>query len=291
MARSYLFVPGDSERKLTRAVDVAADALIVDLEDAVAESEAEKARKMTREFLESWGPLSRGRQCYVRINPMATPHALHDLTAIVGGRPDGILLPKPRRGTDVELLDRYLLCLEVREGLAEGAIKIIPTLTETPESLVAADTFLRSSTRTIGYSWGPVDLATALGATTNRMPDGSFDPTYTYARAMCLVTARADGVEPIDTISGNFRDLDSLARDCVAARRAGFAGKLAIHPDQVGVINETFMPSEDEIAHAQRVLAAFSAQGTGTVALDGEMLDMPHLLQAKSILERSKEQR
>jgi citrate lyase subunit beta/citryl-CoA lyase len=286
--RTYLFVPADSERKLARAADVQADALILDLEDAVAEGRTAVARQMARAFLDSWPKISRGRKCLVRIKPLTVAASLHDLAAVIGGAPDGVVLPKPKRGADITLLDHYLTILEIREGVEAGHTKIYPILSETPTSLLTAESFLGASARMAGLSWGPYDLATALGAAANRGPDGNYEPTYLFARSMCLIVARSAGIQPIDTIVGNFRDRDLLAKDCTAARRAGFTGKLAIHPDQVEIINNTFMPTADEIAHAQRVVSAFSSIEHGTVALDGEMLDMPHLLQARALLERTR---
>lgn len=284
MLRSMLFVPGDSERKLAKGARSLADALILDLEDSVAAERTAVARCLVRDYLEAHPDRSE-RQLWVRINPQSTGQALLDLAAIVGGRPDGIMLPKPDSGADVALLDHYLSALEIREGVPLGAIRIIPVATETAAAVFTLGTYTGCSPRLSGMTWGAEDLSASLGASTNRAPGGGFGFVYEMARSLCLAGAVAADVQPIDTLYADFRDMAGLAADTRASRQTGFTGRLAIHPDQVAVINDAFTPDPAEIAHAQRVVAAFAASpGTGVVGLDGMMLDMPHLKQARRVL-------
>ena len=284
MLRSMLFVPGDSERKLAKGAGSAADALILDLEDSVAAERTAIAREMVRGYLDAH-PNRDERQLWVRINPLSTPAGLLDLAAVVGGRPDGILLPKPESAADVVMLDHYLRALETRDGVPLGATSIIPIATETAGALFTLGSYAGCSPRLAGLTWGAEDLAAVLGASTNRAPGGGFAYPYEMARALCLAAAVSAGVQPLDTVYADFRDLDGLAADAQASRHSGFLGRMAIHPDQVAVINDAYTPAAAEVAHAQRVVDAFAAApGTGVVGLDGTMLDMPHLKQARRVL-------
>ncbi len=280
--RSLLFVPGDSERKLAKSESSHADALVLDLEDAVAADRTAVARTMVLEYLRAHRDRSK-TQLWVRINPLSTPMATIDLAAIVAGAPDGIMLPKVTSASDVVMLDHFLCALEARDSVKPGSIAIIPVATETPAAMFTLGGFAGCSPRLSGMTWGAEDLAAAVGATTNRDDSGNLDFTYQLARSLCLLAAVAAEVQPIDTVSVNFKDADALRKESETARRAGFTGKIAIHPDQVDVINAAFTPSPEDIAHANRVIEAF-ASGAGTVALDGKMLDMPHLKQARRTL-------
>ncbi len=281
--RSMLFVPGDSERKLGKAAAGAADALILDLEDSVAKDRLPMARGIVSEYLTSTRGGARIQQLWVRINPLSTAEALPDLASIVGGAPDGIVLPKTNSGADATLLDHYLTALETREGVALGSIRILAVATETPAAIFTLGSFAGSTPRLYGMTWGAEDLPAAIGASTNLDDSGKLDPTYQLARSLCLLAASAAGVEPIDTVYTDFRDSAGLFRSAQAARRAGFTGKIAIHPEQVEVINQAFTPSAEEVAYARRVVEVF-AEGVGTSSLDGKMLDMPHLKQARRVL-------
>ncbi len=284
MLRSMLFVPGDSERKLAKGALSSADALILDLEDSVSADRTAIARTMVRAFLDA-PRAPAGPRLWVRINPLSSPAALPDLAALVGGAPDGIMLPKPDSASDIVLLDHYLTALEQREGLVPGHIRIIPVATETARSMFALGGYAGSSRRLAGLTWGAEDLSTALGASTNQDASGGYAFTYQLARSLCLAGARAAEVQPIDTLYVDFRDLDGLARDSRLSRQLGFAGRIAIHPDQVATVNAAYSPDDDEIAYARRVVEAFAAApGTGVVGLDGRMVDMPHLKQAKRLL-------
>jgi citrate lyase subunit beta/citryl-CoA lyase len=279
--RSWLFVPGDSERKLTKGLASAADALILDLEDSVMPSNLPAARGLVAAFLRAHP----GPRLWVRINALGTAHALADLAAVVPAAPAGIMLPKAEGGADVARLGHDLSALEVAAGLPEGGIRIAVVATETPAALFALGSYSPAHSRLAALTWGAEDLSAALGAAANRAADGEYAFTFQLARTLCLAGAAAAGVDAIDTVFTDFRDVAGLAREAQAARRAGFVGKLAIHPDQAGPINDAFTPDAAEIAHAERVVAAFAASaGAGVVGLEGRMLDMPHLKLARRIL-------
>jgi citrate lyase subunit beta/citryl-CoA lyase len=279
-ARSLLFAPGDSERKMAKAGASGADLVLLDLEDAVAEANKGEARRTVAEHLRS---AERPQPQWVRINPLDTQHALADLAAIVPARPDGIMLPKSTRA-ETDRLHHYLTALEAASGLPLGEIPVMVVATETAPALFGLGDYA-GTPRLAALTWGAEDSATALGATDNRDETGTYDFPYQLFRALCLAGAAAAGVTPIETIHGDFRDLDGLARVAAAARRTGFRGMLAIHPDQVPVINRAFSPSEAEIERATRIVDAFAANpGVGTIGLDGAMLDMPHLKRAQAVL-------
>jgi len=279
-----LFVPGDSERKLAKGEGTGADALILDLEDAVAPERRPKARGLVREYLTARRG-ARQPALWVRVNPLDSSDALADLAAVMQGAPDGIVVPKTSSGADVVRLDFYLSALETREGIAVGSTRILPVATETARALFHLDSYVGASARLHGLTWGAEDLPAALGATTNRGPDGELAFVYQLARALCLAAAVAADVQPVDTVYPDFRDLVGLEKSAARARMDGFTGKIAIHPDQVPIIQRAFTPTPEELAHARSVVAAFAANpNVGTVALDGRMLDRPHLTQAQRVL-------
>ncbi len=281
-ARSWLFAPGDSERKMDKAAAGAADVVIFDLEDAVAEAEKPKARASVAAFLAAH-PENRAR-LWVRINPLQGPHALLDLAAVVAGRPGGIMLPKSRGRADAEVLDHYLSALEVAAGIEPGTIKVIVLVTETAAGMFTTGSYA-GAPRLVAMSWGAEDLADAVGAAENRNDDGSYAFTYELARTLCLLGASAAGVAAIETIQGDFRDEAGLRKRATQARRAGFGGMLAIHPAQVDVINEAFMPSAQELELAQEIVDVFAANPTaGTIGHKGAMLDRPNLARALGVL-------
>lgn len=286
MMRSWLFVPGDSERKLMRGRANAADALILDLEDSVSDERQEIARDLVRAFLKA-NPDRTRQQLWVRINPLANPLALTDLSMAMQGAPDGICLPKVCSAAEVNTLGHYLSALETREGLPLGSTRILCVATETAASLLTFHTYLDAvSKRLTAMTWGGEDLAAALGASDNRNPvTGGYDDPYLLAKSLCLATARAIGAQPVGAVHVDFRDLAGLEADCLRDRRGGFIGKIAIHPDQSDVINRAFTPQEDEVNHARRVIELFEANpGMGTIGLHGKMLDMPHLKQARNVV-------
>jgi citrate lyase subunit beta/citryl-CoA lyase len=279
--RSLLFVPADSERKLARARQSGADALILDLEDSVVPANRMAARAQARAFLAEAG--DSGFRRYVRINPLTSGVALDDLAAVLPGRPHGILLPKclPE---DVRTLDHYLTAFEVAFGLTPGVVRIIAIATETPAAMFALGRYAGVSPRLEGITWGAEDLAACLGGS-NRKFDGSYDDAYRLARALCLLAAADADVTPIDTIYTDFKDEAGLAAECAAARRSGFVAKMAIHPAQLSAINSLFSAAEEELAWARKVVAAFAGNpDAGTIALDGRMVDRPHLTLARRLL-------
>jgi citrate lyase subunit beta/citryl-CoA lyase len=283
--RSWLFIPGDSDKKLAKADGSGADALILDLEDSVASPHKEIARAKVYAFLKQRPIGTRKSELWVRINPL-NDAALADLAAVVGACPDGIMLPKIDGTSDVLRLGLYLEALEVREGLMPGQIRILPVATETPVAALRLAEFASIRLpRLTGLTWGAEDLSAAIGASSNLDENGELALTYRWVRSAMLLSAKAAGVQAIDTLYVNFRDPDGLRASCRAAAREGFTGRIAIHPDQVAIINETFAPSDEDVRYAQRVVAAFETQsGSGTVGLDGKMLDIPHLKQARQVL-------
>ncbi|HMJ55553.1 MAG TPA: CoA ester lyase [Polyangiaceae bacterium] len=282
-ARSWLFAPGDSERKMEKATAGPADIVIFDLEDAVAEEAKPKARSIVSAFLKARPEEDRSR-LWVRINPLQGPNALTDLAAIMPARPGGIMLPKSRGRSDVDVLDNYLSALEVAAESDRGSTKVIVLVTETAEGMFTTGTYA-GAPRIVAMTWGADDLADAIGASENRNADGSYAFTYELARSLCLLGAAAAGVCAIETIQADFRDETGLRKRAEHVRRAGYRGMLAIHPAQVDVINEAFTPRAEELAAAQEIVDRFAASpGAGTIGWKGAMLDRPHLARAQALL-------
>lgn len=277
--RSLLFVPADSEKKLAKAKSSPADALILDLEDSVAAPNRTKARELAREFLKD----KHGQAIWVRVNPVGTADFQADIEAVVPGAPAGLVIPKPDGPHVLNVLDAHLLTEETQAGLPLGAIKLLPVATETPTAVLSLQDYRSPPPRLAALSWGAEDLSAALGASANRGEDGEFLLTYRIVRTLCLIAAKAAGVDAIETLHADFRDAKGLERTARAAQREGFSGMLAIHPDQVETINAAFTPSTADVEHAQKVVAAF-ASGAGVASLDGKMLDQPHLKQAQHTL-------
>lgn len=280
--RSWLFVPADSERKFSRALASEADVILLDLEDAIAESEKPTARRMARDMLQ--GQPDQTRRVWVRINPLHTMHALLDLATIMPAAPAGIMLPKVRSRSDVEKLSHFLSAFEAASGREEGVTRIIIVATETAEALYQTHSYAGIA-RLTALTWGAEDLATAIGAISNRAEDGTYSFPYQMARSLCVTGSAVAGVAAIETMHGDFRDMDGLACTAVEARKAGFQGMIAIHPDQVSVINHAFTPTAAELAEAQEIVALFAANPqAGTLGFKGQMLDRPHLLRAQAVL-------
>jgi citrate lyase subunit beta/citryl-CoA lyase len=280
--RSLLFVPADSERKFAKANGIGADALILDLEDSVAPPRKALARDMVKNLL---GGPPRDWSFLVRINPFGTGLTLEDLAAVVRPGLDGILIPKVNGAQDIELISNYVDVLEVAAGVPSGHVKLLVVATETPAAMIGFASYATPSRRLVAMTWGAEDLAAALGALTNKEPNGDWTFPYQVARAQCLFAAGAAGVQALDTLYADFKDPEGLAESCRIARRDGFVGRIAIHPDQVATINSCFTPSDADLAHARRVVAAFAAQpDAGTLGIDGKMYDIPHLTAAKRTL-------
>lgn len=277
--RSLLFVPADSEKKLAKAKLSPADALILDLEDSVVAENRSTARGLVKEFLKE----KHAQSIWVRVNPFESEDFAADIEAVVPSAPAGLVIPKPDGPDTLNEIDANLIPIEEDAGLTVGAIKLLPVASETPIAALTLGDYRNKPARLAALTWGAEDLSAALGAATNRGDDGEFLLTYKIVRTMALLAAKAAGVDAIETLHANFRDMAGLTRAARAAQREGFAGMLAIHPDQVAPINAAFTPSPEDVAHAKKVVAAF-ASGAGVASLDGKMLDQPHLKQAKQVL-------
>ncbi|GAC1455943.1 MAG: CoA ester lyase [Steroidobacteraceae bacterium] len=294
--RSWLFVPGDSERKQARALATAADALILDLEDSVQLQQLPAARARVRELLHSRTTASHPR-LWVRINPPAGDLWRDDLEALLGAdaaghTPDGLVVPKVCAAREIVMLAEHLAQLEARCGVRAGDTRLLVIATETPQGVLALPQYPAvlaaapaAAARVAGLTWGVEDLGSALGVLGRRDASGALTFTFQLARSTCLLTAAALGVDAIDSVHVDFRDAQGLKRELDDARRDGFCGKLAIHPDQVPAINAAFAPTALECAQARRIVAAFAAAGgAGVASLDGQMIDRPHFIQAQRIL-------
>lgn len=279
--RSWLFAPGDSEKKMTKAADSAADIALLDLEDSVSPENKAAARTMVRAVIE--GREDRHR-IWVRVNPLSGGMTEDDLDAIVAARPGGVFLPKAEGGHDVEKLDTMLTKREQAAGIEPGSIKVAALVTETAAAMFTTGTY-DGAPRLVAMSWGAEDLSSELGAQEQRGPDGEYSHVYEMARSLCLLGAVKAGVAPIETVQPEFRDLEALGTRARRVRAQGFRGMLAIHPAQIEPINTAFTPSQDELEHARAVVQAFADNpGAGVVALDGNMLDRPHLALAERLL-------
>ncbi len=288
-SRSWLFVPGDSEKKLAKVAGCGADIVIVDLEDAVAPDAKPRARGLACEWLDAHrrqilagGPMGR----WVRINALDTLFWRDDLIAVMGAQPDGVMVPKAAGPEQLQLLAAELYELEQRHGIAPGATRILPLVSETPAAALGIATYAAASLpRLAGLTWGAEDLSAAIGASRKRDEAGNWTDAFRLVRATVLLTAHARGVAAIDTLHAAFRDEEGLARVAAASFADGFAGMLAIHPAQVPIINRAFSPSDSQIAEARAIVAAFAqGDGAGAVQVEGRMVDMPHLRQAERLL-------
>lgn len=298
--RSWLFVPGDSERKQARALGGDADALILDLEDSVHPAQLPAARARVAGVLKEAARGRAGPQLWVRVNSLASALLPADLAEVCAGAlPAGVMLPKVSAPEEIIEVAGQLAACEARQAVAPGTTRLLVLTTETalgvlnlpryPRVLAAAPQVLA---RLTGLTWGSEDLGAALGSLGKRSADGAFTFPFQMARAQCLLAAAALGVAAVDAVTADFRDAAALARELSEARRDGFYGKLAIHPDQVAAINASFTPTPEECARARQVVAAFAAApGAGVASLDGQMIDRPHLIQAQRVLARAAQAR
>jgi citrate lyase subunit beta/citryl-CoA lyase len=271
--RSWLFVPADSERKITKALDSEADAIIFDLEDSVAPPMKAIAREVLKNLLKRSG----GPQWWVRVNPLGSEFHKDDLELIGIADIHGIVLPKAESGDDVRQLAHRT-----------GNIPVHAIVTETAASLFGLLSYRDPALPLAAMSWGAEDLSAALGASSKYDASGDLAFTYQLARSLCLAGAVAAGAQPVDGVFADFKDDKGLGAEAEAARRDGFTGKLAIHPAQVSVINAAFTPSNADVAHAEEIVAAFEAQpNAGVLSVGGKMVDRPHLVQARRVLERA----
>jgi len=288
LMRSLLFVPGDSEKKLEKAFASDADVLIVDLEDSVALANKQAARRIAADFIATRAHEAHAA-LYVRVNDLTTGLTDEDLATLVPARPNGVMLPKSTGGQDVQLLSAKLRVHEAEAGLADGGIRILPIVTETAAAVFAASTYAGAGGRLAGLTWGAEDLSAAIGARTARDHAGRYTDVFRLARALTLLAAAAADVPAVDTVFPDFRDMAGFEAECAAAERDGFTAKMAIHPDQVPVINAAFTPSREAIERSTAIVSAFEAAGhPGVVAIEGKMVDRPHLRLAERLLARAK---
>ena len=271
--RSWLFVPADSERKIAKAIESEADAVIFDLEDSVAPARKAEARAILKGLPKRSG----GPRWWVRVNPLGSEYLKDDLELIASADVHGIVLPKCEGCWDVvDLAHRT------------GSIPIHAIVTETAASLFGTASYRDPKLPLVAMSWGAEDLSAALGASSKYDENGELSFTYRLARSFCLLGAVAAGVQPVDGVFADVRDDAGLEREAAAARREGFTGKLAIHPAQVPVINAAFTPSPDEVEQARAIVDAFDAQpDAGVLSVGGRMVDRPHLVQARRVLDRA----
>ena len=284
--RSFLFVPGDSERKLAKGPSSGPDALILDLEDSVAADRKTLARDMVRDYLKT---SSRDKlKLYVRVNALDTGRTLGDLAVTMQGRPDGIVFPKCVGQRDLDLLATWLDAFEAREGIDAGATRILTIATESAAAVLALSAAPAKHARLIGHSWGGEDLMADLGALAKGPAPGQYDDTFRLARTVNLMASVAAGVTAYDTVYPDIKNVEGLRAEAHDARRMGYGGKIAIHPDQVAIIHEVFTPSAAEIDWAKKVVATFESNpGAGVLTLDGKMLDKPHLVLARRLMSRA----
>lgn len=281
--RSLLFVPGDSDRKFDKAAQCGADVLICDLEDAVAPSQKASARKRVSHWIDKAGDVAPA--LFVRVNALDTGLTENDLASIVRPGLSGIMVPKANGAHDLGTICSLIDPLERTAGMAQNAIRVVVVATETPAAMFALGSYAPPHPRLAGLTWGAEDLGAAIGITSNKEPDGSWTFPFQVARAQCLFAAANAGVAPIDTLYADFRNTEGLEADCRMARRDGFTGRIAIHPDQVETINRCFSPSEQEIAEARKIVSAFADNpDAGTLGIDGKMYDIPHLKAAQKTL-------
>lgn len=289
LRRSVHFVPGGNERMMTKALTLAADGLILDLEDAVTVEKKAEARGGVLRWLQTldFG----GKERWVRMNPLATGFGEADLAATIEGRPDGYMVPKPRAAADIVAVSAILDRLEQKHGIPSGSTRLLVLATETPEGLLNVAGIARASPRIVGITWGVEDLSAAMGLGRIRDAEGRYLDIPRYARVMTALAAAAAGVEAIDTVYTDIPNLDGLRRECQEAAWMGFTGKISIHPSQIPVINEAFTPSPEEAQEARELIAAFEEHqktGRGAFAFKGQMVDAPHLTRARRLLERAR---
>ena len=288
--RSLHFVPGGNEKMIAKALTLPADGLILDLEDAVPPDRKAATRPIVREWLQKldFG----GRERWVRMNPITTPHGRPDLDETIAGRPDGYVVPKPRSAGDVRDVAQRLDALESRHGIPHGTTRLVVIATETAEGLLNIKEVVAASPRVVAASWGIEDLGAAMGLGRVRDAEGRYLDIPRHARVMCCIAASAVGVDALDTVYTDIADLDGLRRECDDAVQMGFTGKISIHPNQIAVINAVFTPAREVVDEARALVAAFDEhrrRGVYAFAFKGRMVDAPHLAGALKILARAGE--
>jgi len=289
LRRAVHFVPGANEKMLQKSLALSADSLVLDLEDAVTPENKDSARETVTRWLKQ---VNFGRQeRMVRMNPLDTPWGVRDLEVTMQGRPDSYLVPKVRTKDDLFRIDTILSRMEREYGYPPGEVKLVVLATETPQGLLNIRDF-GSCSRVDGLSWGAEDLSAAIGARRNRDEHGQFLEVFRYARIMTLLAATAAGVQPLDTVFVDIRDSEGLRRECQEGAWMGFTGKITIHPSQIEIVNEVFSPSPEDIAESKELLTAFEENrkaGRMAFSFKGQMVDVPHLTRARTILERARQ--
>ncbi|MBM4448456.1 MAG: CoA ester lyase [Chloroflexi bacterium] len=279
LLRTLLFVPGNQARRLEKAHLIPADALILDLEDSVPPSEKDSARKMVAASIDELA--ASGKDIFVRINSLPTPYAVSDIKAVATKSLRGICLPKSETADDIRRADALLADAEKKSCLEAGSISIM-ALIETSKGIINAYEIVSASPRIIGAIFGAEDFALEMGI--KRTKEGA---EIYYPRTVVAVACHAANVLAIDSVYTDVRDTDGLIRETRAVAQLGFQGKAVIHPDQVGPVNQVFVPSDEEIAQARRVVHTFEAavaQGQASVSLDGKMVDAPVAERARKVL-------
>ena len=287
LRRSLHFIPGANDKMFLKSLASSADSLILDLEDAVTPKKKDDARQVIKDWLNS-ADFS-GKEKTVRINPIDSPWGLKDIEVVMQGHPDSLVIPKVSSYQELQTLDDALTHWESQLELQEKSVNLILITTETPASILNLPSFTDCE-RVAALSWGAEDLATSLGSTRNRGPDGSYLDIYKHCRNMTLICAAAGNVQPIDTVFVDFKDSKGLQKDCEEASWMGYTGKMTIHPDQLEVVNAAFSPGETEVSTAKRLIEAFAEaekQGLMAIAFEGQMVDVPHLNRAKKLLARA----
>lgn len=289
LRRSLHFVPGASEKMLEKSLATAADGLVLDLEDAVTPDRKADARRTVAQWLTDvdFG----GKERTVRINPLDSPWGRDDVAAMLVNPPDALVVPKVSTLAELERLDAEISRLEAEHGHPDGRVGLILVATETPQGVLNLPTF-PACRRVIALNWGAEDLSAALGAPRNRRPDGAYLDVYRHCRVQTLLAAVAGGVQPLDAVHVDIRDHAGLEAECREAAWMGYTGKITIHPDQIGIVNAAFTPTADEVAEAQRLVAAMAdaeRQGLMAIAFEGRMVDVPHLERARRLLDRARQ--
>lgn len=285
--RSFLFAPGNHARRVEKALTLGADAVILDLEDSVAVTEKPAARAPVAEAL------ARPRACrgYVRVNAASTPFCYGDLVATVRKGVDGVVLPKVESAAELHAIDWLIASLEAEHGVEPGSIDLMPII-ETATGVHRVDRILQArSLRSYPGPWRVKRVAFGAGDYSNDvgLTPSLDEPELAHARARLVLASRAAGMEgPIDSPWFHFKDLEAFARSLERSRRGGFQGRLCIHPDQVQPVNAAYLPSDEEVARAERIVAAFKeaeAKGSAAIQVDGQMIDYPIVYRAQAILD------
>jgi len=277
--RSWLFSPASHARRLQKTREVAADAVIVDLEDAVAASEKIGSRFAAASYLRE----ARGeRKAYIRINDLSTIWAFGDLESACVAGLDGIVIPKVESARDLFIVDYIIANYERERDLAPGSIDLMP-IVETAAGAENAREIARATSRVRRFAFGGGDFTNDTGTAWTLD-----NPLTAHVRAHLAIISRAAGLEPpIDTVWPALDDEGGLRAECTTARAMGYQGKMAIHPSQLGIVNAAFSPSATEVASAERIVAAFDAAeraGSSALVLDGRFIDYPVVHRARAVL-------